>query len=69
MSKIMMEMLDKVKSNNSQVTIITANGYQMNGSIVKYDTDCIVFSDAKTKRIQIICFSNISTINMPVEVI
>jgi len=64
----MMEMLDKAKSNNSQITIITANGYQMNGSVVKYDTDCIVFSDAKTKRVQIICLSNISTISMPVEV-
>lgn len=63
MSKTMSEMLEQMKQGNTAITIITANGYQMNGTIDMFDTDCIIFKDARSGRTQIVLLSNISTIS------
>ena len=65
MSKTMSEMLEKVQNDKTVVTIITANGYQMNGVVIKHDSDCIVFKNARAAATQIVCIGNISTITIP----
>ena len=59
--EILRDMLHNVKSNKSRVTVFMLNGFQMKGTVLDYDKECIVLED-KDGKTNFILVTAISTV-------